>query len=86
MDLCNSAIGPAEALSGLGRLESLTLSRIPNLATLAFAKNLSRLQSLNVRDSAIWDLSVLGKNESIRKLIVSRSKIRDIRSLEAEES
>ena len=83
LDVCGRSIEHPEALSQLERLESLDLPNISNLATVEFVAHLSRLRSLNVADTAVWDLSALAKNDSLTRLNVSYTKVRDLAPLEA---
>ena len=61
LDPIRCTIEHPEALSQLDRLESLDLSDIPNLATVAFAEEMTRLRSLCLANTAVWSLYDLGR-------------------------
>jgi len=83
LELSNWTVEHPEALSQLERLESLSMTHIPNLATAAFANGLPHLQSVDLTDTAVWNLLGL-KHPGLVRLNVSDTKVRHLEFVAAE--
>jgi Leucine-rich repeat (LRR) protein len=82
LDLIRCTIEHPEAFSQLDQLESLDLSDIPNLATVEFAELLTRLRTLGLANTAVWNVYAL-TNIALTRLDVSNTKVSDLSSIRA---